>query len=49
MFRDQITEMEERNLKEREDKVLAAEKMISKETAIIEATMKLLDPEPISQ
>ncbi len=46
MFRDQITEMEERNLKEKEERVLAVEKMISKEIAIIEATMKLLGPEP---
>lgn len=47
MFRDQITEMDERNLRAREDKVLAVEKMISKEVPIIEATMKRLDPEPL--
>lgn len=46
MFRDQITEMEERNIKEKEEKVLAVEKLISKEIAIIEATIKLLGPEP---
>ncbi len=39
MFRDQIVEMEERNLSDRKDKVLAVEKMISKEVPIIEATM----------
>ncbi|HSD04268.1 MAG TPA: glutamyl-tRNA reductase, partial [Nitrosopumilaceae archaeon] len=47
MFRDQIIEMEERNLKARKDEVLAVEKMISKEVPILEATMKRLEPEPI--
>ena len=47
MFRDQIIEMDERNLKDRKDKVLAVEKMISKEVPIIEATMKRLEPEPL--
>lgn len=47
MFRDQITEMEERNLRAGKDKVLAVEKMISKEVPIIEATMKRLDPESL--
>ena len=47
MFRDQITEMEERNLRARKDEVLAVEKMISKEVPIIEATMKRLEPEPL--
>lgn len=47
MFRDQISEMEERNLKAREDIVLAVEKMVSKEVPIIDATMRLLDPEPL--
>lgn len=47
MFRDQITEMEERNLRARQEEVLAVEKMISKEVPIVEATMKRLDPEPI--
>lgn len=46
MFRDQITEMEERNIKEKEDKIVAVEKLISKEIAIIEATIQLLGPEP---
>ena len=47
MFRDQITEMDERNIKARDDKVVAVEKLISKEIPIIEATMKRLDPEPL--
>ncbi|MGQ0638468.1 MAG: glutamyl-tRNA reductase [Nitrososphaerota archaeon] len=47
MFRDQITEMEERNLRARKEEVLAVEKMISKEVPIIEATMKRLNPEPL--
>ena len=47
MFRDQITEMEERNLRARKDEVLAVEKMISNEVPIIEATMKRLEPEPL--
>ncbi|MEX2348582.1 MAG: glutamyl-tRNA reductase [Nitrosopumilaceae archaeon] len=47
MFRDQIIEMEERNLKARNEEVLAAEKMISNEVPIIEATMNRLEPEPI--
>jgi len=47
MFRDQIAEMEERNLRARREEVLAVEKMISKEVPIIEATMKRLDPEPL--
>ncbi len=47
MFRDQITEMEERNLKAREDTVLAVEKMISKEVPIMAATMQQLEPEPL--
>lgn len=46
MFRDQITEMDERNLRAREDKVHAVEKLIIKEIPIIEATMRRLDPEP---
>jgi glutamyl-tRNA reductase len=49
MFRDQITEMEERNLKAKMDKVDAVEKMISKEVPIIEATMKRLEPEPLAK
>jgi glutamyl-tRNA reductase len=49
MFRDQIIEMEERNLRDRQDKVVAVEKMISKEASIIEATIKRLEPEPLVQ
>ena len=45
MFRDQIAEMEERNLLARKEMVRAAEKMISKEVPILEATMKRLEPE----
>lgn len=47
MFRDQIVEMEERNLRARKEEVLAVEKMISKEVPIMEATMKRLEPEPL--
>ena len=47
MFRDQIIEMEERDLKDRKDKALAVEQMISKEVPVIEATMNRLEPEPI--
>ena len=47
MFRDQIAEMEERNLLVRKEIVRAAEKMISKEVPILEATMKRLEPEPL--
>jgi glutamyl-tRNA reductase len=47
MFRDQIAEMDERNLRAEKDKVIAVEKMISKEIPIIEATMKRLEPEPL--
>ena len=47
MFRDQIAEMEERDLSARKDKVLAVENMISKEVPIIEAAMSQLEPEPI--
>ncbi|HET8720011.1 MAG TPA: glutamyl-tRNA reductase [Candidatus Nitrosotenuis sp.] len=44
MFRDQITEMEERNLQAKKDVVDAVEKMVNKDVAIIEATMKKLEP-----
>lgn len=47
MFRDQITEMEERNLKAKQEVIDAVEKMIAKETPILEATMKRLEPEPL--
>jgi glutamyl-tRNA reductase len=47
MFRDQIDELEDRDLKEVEEKVIAVEKMIVKEVPIIDSAMKLLKPEPI--
>jgi len=47
MFRDQITELEDRDLKAMEEKVLAVEKMIIKEVPIVDAAMKLLEAEPI--
>ncbi len=47
MFRDQISEMYEENLKATRNKVPAVEEMISKEVPIIEATMKRLEPEPL--
>ena len=46
MFRVQITELEDRDLKAIEEKIQAVEKMISKEAPIIEAALKLLEPEP---
>jgi len=47
MFRDQISEMYEENLKATRKKVPAVEEMVSKEVPIIEATMKRLEPEPL--
>ncbi|KAG2475237.1 MAG: Glutamyl-tRNA reductase [Nitrosopumilales archaeon] len=47
MFRDQISEMYEENLKATRNKVPAVEEMISKEVPIIEATMKRLEPESL--
>ncbi len=47
MFRDQITEAEERNMLERKEKVRTVEKMIGKEVPILEATMNRLEPEPL--
>jgi glutamyl-tRNA reductase len=46
MFRDQLTEMEERDLKAQEEIVIAVEKIIAKEIAVIEATMKLIEQGP---
>lgn len=46
MFRDQLTEMEERDLKAQEETVIAVEKIIAKEIAVIEATMKLIEQGP---
>ncbi len=47
MFRDQITEFENQDLKTIEEKVLAVEKIIIKEVPIIDSAMKLLEPEPL--
>jgi glutamyl-tRNA reductase len=47
MFRDQITEMDERTLSSRKEKILSTEKLINKEAPIIEAAMKQLKPEPL--
>ncbi|NDB51377.1 MAG: glutamyl-tRNA reductase [Nitrosopumilaceae archaeon] len=46
MFRDQITEMEDRNLKAKEEAITATEKIIAKEIAVIAATMKLVGKGP---
>lgn len=46
MFRDQLTEMEERDLKAQEETIIAVEKIIAKEIAVIEATMKLIEQGP---
>jgi glutamyl-tRNA reductase len=46
MFRDQLTEMEERDLRAQEETVIAVEKIIAKEIAVIEATMKLIEQGP---
>lgn len=47
MFRDQVAELYEEDVKARAGKVPAVEEMIIKEVPIIEATMKRLDAEPI--
>jgi glutamyl-tRNA reductase len=47
MFRDQITEMDERDLNAIKDKILAVEKQIEKEVPVIEATMRQVEPEPL--
>ncbi len=47
MFRDQITEMDDRDLNAIKDKVLAVEKQIEKEVPVIEAAMRQVKPEPI--
>jgi glutamyl-tRNA reductase len=46
MFRDQITEMEERNMKAKEETIAAVEKIITKEISVIAATMRLLGKGP---
>ncbi len=47
MFRDQIAEREEENLRARRSRIPEAEKMIRKETPIIEAMMNKLEPDPV--
>ena len=47
MFRDQISEMYEEDMKARKGKIPAVEEMISKEVPILEATMNRLDAEPL--
>lgn len=47
MFKDQIAEQEEENLKARTQKIPEVEKLIIKETPIIEAMMGKLEAEPI--
>ena len=46
MFKDQIAEQEEENAKAREAKIPAVEKLIGKETPVIEAMMNKLEPAP---
>jgi len=49
LFRDQIAEMYEEDVKARKGIVPAVEEMISKELPILEATMKQVEAEPISK
>jgi len=49
MFRDQVAELYEEDVKARKGIVPSVEEMIGKEVPIIEATMKRLDAEPIVQ
>ena len=46
MFRDQITEIEDRNIKAKDETVAAVEKIITKEISVIAATMKLIHSGP---
>ncbi|MFM7795582.1 MAG: glutamyl-tRNA reductase [Candidatus Nitrosotenuis sp.] len=46
MFRDQITEMEERNMKAKEEAIAAVETIITKEISVIAATMRLISSGP---
>ncbi|MBM3903995.1 MAG: glutamyl-tRNA reductase [Thaumarchaeota archaeon] len=46
MFRDQITEMEERNMKAKDETIAAVEKIITKEISVIAATMRLIGKGP---
>ena len=47
MFRDQVAELYEEDVKARKGKVPSVEEMIAKEVPILEAAMKRLDLEPI--
>ncbi|MEK0327572.1 MAG: glutamyl-tRNA reductase [Nitrosopumilus sp.] len=47
MFRDQVAEMYEEDVRARKGKVPSVEEMIGKEVPIIEATMKRIDVEPL--
>ncbi len=47
MFRDQISELYEEDMKARINKVPAVEAMIAKEVPILEETMKKIEPEPL--
>jgi glutamyl-tRNA reductase len=49
LFRDQIAEMYEEDVKARKGKVPAVEEMISKEVPIIEETLKRAEAEPIAK
>lgn len=46
MFRDQITEMEDRSLKAKEEAIAATEKIIAKEISVIAASMRLIGKGP---
>ncbi len=49
LFRDQIAEMYEEDVRARKGKVPAVEEMISKEVPIIDETLKRAKPEPIAK
>jgi len=49
LFRDQIAEMYEEDVRARKGKVPAVEEMISKEVPIIDETLKRAEPEPIAK
>ena len=46
LFRSQIVEMEERNLKSKDEAITAVEKIITKEIAVIAASMRLIGKTP---
>ena len=49
LFRDQIAEMYEEDVRARKGKVPAVEEMISKEVPIIDETLKRAEPEPLAK